>query len=817
MKLSINWLKDYVDTDLGDNTEKSAAAVKEFCEALTLSGSKVEGYEFAGSDVSGVVVGKILSVEKHPDAERLSVCMTDVGKEQPLQIVTAAKNMKPGDLVPVALDGSTLHDGTKIKKGKLRGVLSEGMFCSIAELGLTLHDVPYAVEDGLLIIEEKCVPGDDIRDVYMMKDTIVEFEITPNRPDCLSVIGLARETGATFKKPVKIKAPEIKKETGDISEYISVEVKAPELCPRYTARALKNVKIAPSPLWLRSRLRAMGVRPINNIVDITNYVMLEYGQPMHAFDRRDLEDGKIIVRRAENGEKITTLDGVSHELDNSMLMICDGRKPVGVAGVMGGENSEIKDDTTTVIFESAVFAGASVRLTARALGLRTESSARFEKGLEDTTPEIAIKRACELAEMLGAGEVVGGMIDIRAAKPEAKRIPFDPDGINAFLGTDVSEKEMRDILTRLEFTFEKTEKGETVYGPYYRTDLESKADVAEEIARMYGYDKVEASSFKSSAKVGRRTEKQAFIKKLSALCVSMGLYEIQTYSFISPRIYDKLLLDEGDSRRKSIVITNPLGEDTSVMRTTAAGSMLEVLAHNISYRNEKGGFFEHARIYAPCETSPTKASENLCLTLGVYGEGVDFYTIKGLCEAIAAGTIGKYGADMTSDAGKAYEVVRASQPYLHPGRSAAITAGGKTVMEFGEVHPDAAESFGISSRAYIAVIDTDTLFEMRRGEPTFRALPKFPAVTRDLAFVCGDGVSVGAIEETIERIAGDRLESLRLFDIYTGKQLGEGKKSLAFAVVLRDRSKTMTDEDADRITSAIIKACGEDHGAQLRS
>ncbi len=811
MDLSLNWLKEYVDIDTGRDTEK----VKEYCERLTRSGSKVEGFTMAGDEISNVVVCRMLSIEKHPDAERLSVCMVDIGAEEPLQIVTAATNMKVGDLVPVALDGSVLADGTKIKKGKLRGVVSNGMFCSIAELGLTLNDVPYAEEDGLLIIAEDCKPGDDIRDVYMMKDTVVEFEITPNRPDCLSVIGLARESAATYGLPLKVSEPVCKGTADNISDYVSVEVKAPDLCSRYTARAVKNVKIAPSPLWLRARLRAMGIRPINNIVDITNYVMLEYGQPMHAFDRRDLEGGKIIVRRAENGESLTTLDGVDHKLNDSMLMICDAVKPVGVAGVMGGENSEIKNDTTTVIFESAVFDRASVRLTARALATRTESSSRFEKGLDTDTPEKAINRACELVELLGAGEVVCGMIDIRSEEKDSVKVEFDPDGINAFLGTNVCACEMKKILASLDIKLVSENGKEYAIAPKYRTDIENKADIAEEIARMYGYDKIEATAFRGGAKVGRRNERQEFVRQLEELCVSLGLYEVMTYSFISPKIYDKLGFAADDARRNCVVITNPLGEDTSVMRTTAAGSMLEIVAHNMSYRNDNGAFYENARVYAPCEDTDTKAKEAQQLLIGIYGEGKDFYTIKGICEAIALKTSENYVS--ASSAKREYEIRRESDTYLHPGRSAALYKNGKRLMIFGEVHPDASEAFGIDRKAYIALIDTDALFEMRRGEPAFKPLPKFPAVSRDLAFVCASDIEIGAIEAVISEVAGAKLETVRLFDVYTGKQLGEGKKSLAFSLVLRDYNKTMTDEDADKITSKIIKACQEKLGAELRS
>ena len=583
MNLSMKWLSDYVELDV---------TPRQYADAMSMSGSKVEGYEIEGEEITKVVAGKILSVEPHPDADKLVVCQVEVGAEAPIQIVTGAKNVFPGAVVPVALDGSTLPGGVKIKKGKLRGQVSNGMMCSLSELNLTVHDFPNGIEDGIYLIEDPCQPGDDIHDVLGLNDVAVEFEITSNRPDCLSIIGLARETAATFSKPLKLHTPQVKGAGGDIAEYLSVEVQNPKLCMRYSAKAVKNVKIAPSPRWMRERLRACGVRPINNIVDITNYVMLEYGQPMHAFDLKYVEGGKITVRNAREGEHITTLDDVDRALSPEMLVIADAKKPVAVAGVMGGEFSGIMEDTQTVIFESACFGGASVRRTARKLGLRTESSGRYEKGLDPNNTYGALLRACELVELLGAGEVVDGLIDVNNASAERRQIPLEPAWINRFLGISLTEEEMAHILRRLDF---QVEDG-VVTVPTFRSDIEHKADVAEEVARLYGYNNIPTTQL-SGAVQAILTSEQKYQRLIHRSLLALGLSEICTYSFISPSYYDRIALPAGSPLRDSLRIKNPLGEDTSVMRTTGVPSMLETLARKYNNRNDQAWLYEIANSF----------------------------------------------------------------------------------------------------------------------------------------------------------------------------------------------------------------------------
>ena len=605
MNLSMKWLSEFVTLD--------PMSPREFAEAMTMSGSKVEGWEIEGEKLDKVVVGQVLSIEKHPDADKLVVCQVDAGGEAPIQIVTGASNLTAGDKVPVALDGSTLVNGTKIKKGKLRGVESCGMMCSLGELGLTAHDFPYAIEDGIFVLQEECELGQDIRSVIGLNDTGVEFEITSNRPDCFSVIGLAREAAATFDKELKLHTPVVKAGHGDCAGLLDVKIEAPDLCPIYSARIVKNVRVKPSPRWLRERLRVMGVRPINNIVDITNYVMLEYGQPMHAFDLRSIDEGKIRVRRAKNGEKITTLDGTNHVLTDNQLVIADAGKPVAIAGVMGGEYSGIVDDTTTIVFESANFLGSSVRITARDQGMRTDASSRYEKGLDPNNCIPALNRACELVELLDAGDVMDGIIMDDHSKAQPRKIPLEADWINRFLDLSLSEEEMRAILSKLGCQFD----GDLVIIPTYRPDLVHKADIAEEIARFYGYNKIPSTSIRGGAQ-GKYSARQKFDQTISRTMLAAGLSEIMTYSFVSPKVYDKILVPADSPLRKSVVISNPLGEDTSIMRTTALPSMLEILQRNYNNRNASAHLFEIAREYIPTAENELPVEKNK-LICGFYG------------------------------------------------------------------------------------------------------------------------------------------------------------------------------------------------------
>ncbi len=794
MNLSMNWLYDYV---------KHNKDIQEYCDTMTMTGSKVEGYEKLGEDISNVVVGKVLEIERHPDSDHLWICQIDVGEAEPVQIVTGAQNVKKGDMVPAALNNSTLPGGVKIKSGKLRGVPSNGMLCSLGELNLTINDYPYAEEDGIFILNEDCKPGDDIKDVLLLKDTVVEFEITPNRPDCLSVLGLARETAASFDVPFEYKKPQVKNETKDdeISNYLSVEIKEPELCPRYTARVVKNVKIAPSPKWLRARLRAAGVRPINNIVDITNYVCLEYGQPMHAFDYNFLDGKKIVVRKADDGEKMFTLDDVERTLNSSMLVISDEKKAVAVAGVMGGQNSEIEETTHTVVFESANFYGPSVRLTARALGLRTESSGRFEKGLDKENTLAAIERACELVEILGAGEVVSGIIDVYPSKYEERHIVFNAERINKFLGMDISEEFMLNAFKRLEI---KCENG-IITPPSFRSDLECMQDIAEEVIRIYGYDRIPSTLFKGEAHVGKRNEKQNFILGFHNFMNANGMYEIQTYSFISPKAYDKINLAENDSKRNSVVISNPLGEDTSIMRTTALANVLEALSTNRRYRNATASLYEMAKIYIPLGEGKL-ADEKMTCVIACYNNG-DFYNLKGVVEGVLADA-GIYGYDV--------EPVT-DNPSYHPGRCACVKAkDGSVLCVFGQIHPVVADNFDFDLPVLCAEIDFDKLFELHTSERSYKQLPKFPAVTRDLAFVCDDSITSGTLKASIQKYAGKILESVEIFDVYKSDKLGENKKSMAYNLVLRASDRTLSDEDCDKSIKKVLSGLERDFGVTLR-
>ena len=793
MDLSLRWLADYVETGV---------TPKQFCDAMTMSGSKVECYNEEADYISNVVVGKILKIEKHPDADKLQICQIDIGREEPIQIVTAAQNVYEGMMVPAALDNSTLAGGIKIKKGKLRGVPSNGMMCSVAELGVTVHDFPYAIEDGIMDIKEDCKPGDDIRTALGINDVCVEFEITSNRPDCLSVLGLAREAAATFGKELHMPEVKIENETGDINELLSVEVKNPTLCRRYVARMIKNIKVGPSPRWMRERLRASGVRPINNLVDITNFVMLEYGQPMHAFDYKYLAGNKIVVRNAEEGETITTLDGVERKLSPEMLCICDAEKPSCVAGVMGGEYSGIQDDTNMVVFESASFLGSSVRTTAKKLGMRTESSGRFEKNLDSRMCMEAVNRACQLVEMLGAGEVIGGYIDIDNEGDEPYTVEFCPEWTNKFLGIDLPAEKMVEILEKIGY---KVENGVITVPSFRSGDTLHKADIAEEIARFYGYDVIPNTAVQGASQ-GALTLRQQFEKKLSRLLMANGCYEVETYSFISPKYYDKIELPEDSDLRRSVVITNPLGEDTSVMRTTCVPSMLEVMARNYNNRNIAGRFFELGTIYLPKESADILPEERGVAVIGSYGEKEDFFAMKGIILE-ALDKLGVYGVEFTANK---------ENPTFHRGRCADISIGEKKIGVIGEIAPAVLDNYGIGTRAYVATLDIADIFDARIVEKKFKPTPKFPASTRDLAIICDDELPAASLEKAIRAGAGKLLEKVELFDVYKGSSIAEGKKSVAYTMTLRAADRTLTVEECDKAVNKVLKELAN-IGAELRS
>lgn len=802
MDLSMKWLGDYIDV--------SDMPIKEFCSGLTISGSKVERWETEGGEISKVVVGKILSVVPHENSDHLVVCKVDVGHASPdiLQIVTGASNVHEGDFVPVAMDGSTLPGGVKIKKGKLRGVESNGMLCSLGELGLTTHDFPYAIADGIFIMqqEEDCVPfelGQDIREAIGFDDTSVEFEITSNRPDCMSVIGLARETHATFDRPYTVKKPAYKGIDWDINSMLKVTIHNKELCPRYIAGVVKNVKIGMSPRWMRERLRASGVRPINNFVDITNYVMLEYGHPMHAFDIRYIDNSEINIRNAKEGEKITTLDGTERTLTEKMLVIADANKPVAVAGVMGGEYSGIMDDTVDVVFEAACFDGASVRTTAKALGMRTDASARFEKGLDPQNAYPALMRAFELVEMLGCGEVVKTIIDADYSDKTPKGVEFDPVWINNFLGADIPEDVMRSCLEKLDFRIENGK----AYAPSVRIDIECKADIAEEVARIYGYNNIPKTIIRGVADA-KLTEKQKLERKTANAMTALGAYEITTYSFISPKYFDKIRLPMDSTLRKTVVISNPLGEDTSVMRTTLLPSMCEVMARNYNNRNAAVCLFELGSEYIP--NGGELPDEPVRLSVGAYGGDMDFYGIKGIVDSMLK-NIGVEDFDYSAEMNGFGEAEA-----FHPGRRAVITKDGKAIGILGELHPETLENYGIGVKAYAAKVNVTELLDIANAVKTYKPLPKFPAAVRDLAIVCDENLPVAELEKAIKRAVGNTLESVTLFDVYKGKQIAEGKKSVAYSIAMRSHEGTLTDEQSDAAVKRVLKEL-EKLGAELRA
>ncbi len=906
MKLSRKWLNEFVTVDAND---------KEFAEAMTLSGSKVETTEDLGAEIKNVVVGRIRKMERHPDSDHMWVCRVDVGQNEPVQIVTGAWNIHEGDLVPVALHKAVLPGGKKIERGKLRGVLSDGMLCSLSELGLDERDFPYAaitaaallndykpidpekpsipagikpgdkvcgpvicagvanvssagdgkwectlirteddspcattlvtdcqnlhqwdlvayntktnvictlsdlhaeqrefphcINDGIFVLHEDCRPGDDIRPVINADDHVVEFEITPNRPDCLSVIGLAREVSATFDTPLTLHEPVVKGGgAGNLAELLDVETPDPDLCPRYTARMVRGVKIGPSPKWMRERLRSMGVRPINNIVDITNYVMLEYGQPMHAFDYRYVKGGKIVVRRAREGEELTTLDGNVRKLTPNMLVIADETRAVGLAGIMGGENSEIVDDTVDVVFESANFDGTCIRKAALSLGMRTEASAKFEKGLDPLNTLPAVNRACELVELLGAGEVIDGVIDVLNHVPQPRTITMDPARVNALLGTDIHATDMYCYLERVEILTENHDfpNGPAqVSIPSWRGDVEGIADLAEEVARFHGYNNIPATLMRGETTRGGYTPAQQAERRLGAVCRACGYSEIITYSFISPTCYDKIGWAPDEPLRNSLKILNPLGEDTSIMRTTTLPSMLDILARNYSYRSRDVRLYEIGRVYLPGGPDGL-ANEPRMLTLGAYGEGYDFFTMKGAVESVLR--------DLRI-AGAAFRACL-DDPSYHPGRCAGVYAGEKLLGVMGQIHPAVAANYGVDCELYCAELSFEALLEAQGPGAEYHPLPRFPAVSRDIAVVCREEVTVGELEACIRKAGGRLLRDVVLFDIYRGQGVAEGSKSVAFSMTLRADDRSITAAEADGEVKDILTALEQELGATLR-
>ena len=788
MKVPFSWLKDYVDIDI---------TAQELTDKLFSCGFEVEELIYVGAEIDRCVVGRIESMEKHPDADKLVICQVDIGTET-IQIVTGAPNVTEGCKVPVVLDGGKVaggHDGSKteggikIKKGKLRGVESNGMMCSIEELGSNRDMFPLAPENGLYILPEDAPVGESAISYLGLDDTVVEYEITSNRVDCFSILGIAREAAATFGKEF---VPPVVTETGnneDVNDYIKVSVKDDKLCSRYTARVVKNIRIAPSPEWMQCRLRAQGIRPINNIVDITNYVMEEYGQPMHAYDLDTIEDREIVVRRAAKGEQFVTLDGQERTLDDSVLMICDGRKAIGIAGIMGGENSMITDNVKTMLFEAACFDGTNIRKSSKKIGLRTDASGKFEKGLDPNNAEDAINRACQLIEEMGAGEVVGGMVDVYSKKKEPVRVPFDADKINALLGTDIPEEDMIKYFEKIDLEYDAEAK--EVIAPTFRHDLFRIADLAEEVARFYGYDNIPTTLPTGEATTGKLSFKLRVEEVARNIAEFCGFSQGMTYSFESPKVFDKLLLDKDDPMRQAIQIMNPLGEDYSVMRTTSLNGMLTSLATNYNRRNKNVRLYELGNIYLPKALPLTELpDERMQFTLGMYGDG-DFFSMKGVVEEFFE----KVGLHKK----ETYDP-NAGKNFLHPGRQANIIYDGVVVGYLGEVHPEVADNYGIGTRAYIAVIDMPEIVARATFDRKYTGIAKFPAVTRDISMVMPKEILVGQIEDVIESKGGEYLESYSLFDIYEGAQIKTGFKSVAYSIVFRAKDKTL--EEAE-ITAAM--------------
>ena len=794
MNISRKWLREFVDITATD---------KEYDSIMTLAGQKVETTERMDAEIKNVVVGKVLSMKKHENSDHMWVCMVDCGIGEPVQIVTGAQNVHEGDLVPVAQHNSYLPGGIHITKGKLRGVESCGMLCSYKELGLTEHDCPEAYADGIWILNnEGCKVGEDMNVVIGNDDSIVEFEITNNRPDCYSLIGLARETAAAFNVPMKHHEPVVKGGAeGNLCDLLDVDVQADDLCPRYTARMVRNVKIAPSPKWMRQRLRSAGIRPINNIVDITNYVMVEYGQPMHAFDYRYVKGGKIVVRRAGEDKTLTTLDGNVRTLQPDMLVIADETKPVGLAGVMGGENSEIVDDTVDVVFESANFLGSSIRKTALALGMRTDASAKFEKDIDPMLTVPAVNRACELVELLGAGEVMDGMIDVLNYVPQPVTVKLEPERINALLGTDISEADMIEYLRREEVPVVDG----MIQVPSWRPDLRVMADIAEEVARYYGYNNIETTLMRGATTMGGYSDEQKLENAAGAAARALGYSEIITYSFVSPSSFDAIRLPADSPLRKTVKLVNPLGEDTSIMRTVILPSMLDILSRNYAFKNKGVKLYEIGKIYLPVEGQKLP-DEPKRIIFGTYGEHENFFTLKGEIDALLE-QLNVHPAAYIADT---------KNPSYHPGRCADIIIDGKKLGVIGQIHPLVAEGYGIDGEVYVAELDFTGLQAALAPERVFHSLPKFPTVSRDLALVCDEAMTVGMLEACIKKAGGKLLRSIQLFDIYRGPGIAPGRKSVAFSLELRADDRTLTDEDTTGVTNAVLEKLKNDLGVTLR-
>ena len=792
MKMPLKWAKEFA---------AFTCTPHEFAERMTMSGSKVETYSCEADAIENVVVGRVEHIEKHPDADSLFVCRINVGEEKDIQIVTSAANLKPGDYVPVARHGGRLPGGKEIRRGLLRGVESDGMMCSIGELGLTLHDFPGQREDGIMVLDEPAPLGAPIAPVLGLDDVSVEFEITPNRPDCLSVRGLGREAAATFGVPFRDHVPQVKPGHGSAAEKLRVDIENPQLCYRYVGAVVENVRVKPSPRWMRERLRLCGVRPINNLVDITNYVMLEYGQPMHCFDSKYVNGGHITVRNAKAGEEIETLDGVQRTLSEEMLVIADEKGPIAVAGVMGGEISGVYKDTTSVIFESAMFYGPSVRTTAKKLGMRTEASGRYEKGLDPNGCLRCLQRALELVQLLDAGDVVDGVVDVWPHRREERRVPLRPQAVNRLLGTQLSREEMAGILLPLGFELD----GGDVIVPSFRWDVERDCDLAEEVARFVGYNKMPSTIMQGVASA-RPTPRQTFRENVLDWLVGYGLYETESFSFYSRKAFDAIRLPAQSPLRSPVVIANPLGEDTSVMRTTALPSIMDIVARNYNARAAECAVFEDATIYLPQGGPDELPREVETVVMAAYGPAWDILALKGVVEAVCAAARTPAPRFVANTQGATF----------HPGRCADIYLGEDRLGTIGELHPETAANYGVKPRVAAAELDMDVLFAHRGGTPVFRPLPKHPAVTRDLALVMETGVPAADVAEAIRTAAGDVLESLALFDVYTGEKVGEGKKSLAYNLVLRAPDRTLTDEEAEATVAKVLGALAA-MGVALRS